>query len=407
MDLAPFIKIIDRQSLMPIFKIASYPGRGCPNPYIDLFYDALEPHAIELLGDSKVNLDWLKENISQLDGLHFHWPEIVWINYYPSPSRTIRTFLRTHVPGAWRIYNYIDYLQNYDWYKKYIRLLYKIKGILYLRKFLKTAKQHKKCIIWTFHNSEIHEGSDLIDYMGYYYLSQVADIIIFHSEVAKKDCISHFHPKHELVVMPHGNYIGFYPQPRPRDTILKDLGINNDIPIVSCLGGLRDYKGLDTACEAMALLNGKVQFLCAGPPHPAFDLSSLEKLMSTLPKALLIPRLLTNQEFSDYAYISDIILLPYRKITGSGALLAALSFSRSVVASDLPYFREILANKTTVGLLVEKNNPQALANGILKLLKIDKVDRQREAKLLAETFDWDKVITNVLIALHHWKNKKS
>jgi beta-1,4-mannosyltransferase len=389
------------------FKIASYPGRGCPNPYIDLFYDALEPHGIELLGELKVNLDWLKENISRLDGIHLHWPETIWLNYYSNPSPKFRLFLRSNIPGAWRVYKYLDYLQNYDWYKKYIRLLNKIKGIFYLRKFLKTVKRHKKCIIWTFHNSEIHEGSDLIDQMGYYYLAQVADIIIFHSEIAKKDCISFFRPKHELVVMPHGNYIGVYPPPRPKDTILKDLRLNGDIPIVSCLGGLRDYKGLDIACEAIALLNGKVQFLCAGPPHPAFDLSSLENLISRLPKALLMPRLLTDQEFSDYASISDIILLPYRKITGSGALLAALSFSRSVVASDLPYFREIVGNAKTAALLVQKNNPQALADGILKLLKTDKADRQREAKLLAETFDWDKVITNVLPVLNHSRKTKN
>ncbi len=29
---------------------------------------------------------------------------------------------------------------------------------------------------------------------------------------------------------------------------------------------------LDIACEAIAALNGEVQFLCAGPPHSSFDL---------------------------------------------------------------------------------------------------------------------------------------
>lgn len=384
-------------------KIASYPGRGCSNPYIDLFYNALERHGIELLGEIKFDLDWLKENSNKLDCIHLNWPEMLWINYQPSSSNKIRFYLRSHVPGAWRIYNIIDYFKKNIFYKKYSKFYKKIKGILYFRNFVKYAKQQKKCIIWTFHNSEIHEGSDLIDKIGYYYLAQVADILIFHSEIAKKDCIRSFHPKHELVFMPHGNYIGFYPPPRPRDVILKDLGIISDIPIVSCLGGLRDYKGLDIACEAMELLDGKAQFLCAGSPHPDFDLPYLKKIISSLPNALLIPHLLTNQEFSDYSHISDIILLPYRRITGSGALLAALSFSRSIVASDLPYFREILANKTTISLLVDKNNPQALANGIIELLKIDKIERQREAKLLAETFDWENVIHDVVIAIQHWK----
>ena len=49
----------------------------------------------------------------------------------------------------------------------------------------------------------------------------------------------------------------------------------------------------------------------------------------------------SDQAYSDIVAAADAVLLPYRKITGSAVLLAAWTLGRGVVASDLPYFREM------------------------------------------------------------------
>lgn len=387
------------------FNIASYPGReNKDNPYINLFYDALEKHEISMVGELKMDMDWLNSNTHQLGAIHLHWPENLWRDYLPAPPSptSIRYLLRSHIPGLWRFYKHIDHFKlNFLSYaqKMFIK---KVKGYLYFKKFLLTVHKAQIKIIWTFHNAESHEGSDLIDRLGYKYLAKYSDLVIFHSKIAQKNFLEQYQYKGQSIVMPIGNYDGTYPPPRSREIILKELGLCNDLPIVSFLGSLRAYKGLDTAKEAIKLLDGKVQFLCAGSPHPRFASTSLQSEISNLHNTIFISKFLSNQEFSDYTSISDCILMPYKKITGSSALLAALTLSRGVVASDLPYFREILAGSPNAGKLVRLNDPRKFADGINDYLKIPSNIRNQKARDIAELYAWEEVTKPVIDILHSW-----
>jgi glycosyltransferase involved in cell wall biosynthesis len=202
--------------------------------------------------------------------------------------------------------------------------------------------------------------------------------------------------------MPHGNYDNFYPTPRPKNIVLAELGLRDDLPIVSCLGMLRNYKGLNVATEAISLLGDEVQFLCAGKSHPSFDLASLQNNIMKLNNALLIPRFINNQEFADYVSISNLVLMPYNRITGSGALLAVLTLGRGVVASDLPYFREILGNNSDAGMLVASEDPTAFAENIRKYLIIPANKSNQAARFLAERYEWSKVVPPVVEVIKNW-----
>jgi glycosyltransferase involved in cell wall biosynthesis len=202
--------------------------------------------------------------------------------------------------------------------------------------------------------------------------------------------------------MPHGNYDNFYPTPRPKNIVLAELGLRDDLPIVSCLGMLRNYKGLNVATEAISLLGDEVQFLCAGKSHPSFDLVSLQNNIMKLNNALLIPRFINNQEFADYVSISNLVLMPYNRITGSGALLAVLTLGRGVVASDLPYFREILGNNSDAGMLVASEDPTAFAENIRKYLIIPANKSNQAARFLAERYEWSKVVPPVVEVIKNW-----
>jgi beta-1,4-mannosyltransferase len=384
-------------------KIASLPGRGNPyNPYVDLFYDALAPHGIELAGELKINIDWLRENSHHLDAIHLHWPETLWRNFEPAKPGRVHRFLRTRIPGAWRLIKYMDQIKTLPWYPEQFPLINKFKGFLYFRKFLAIAQRSNIRIIWTLHNIENHEGNELIDRLGYHYLSRKVDLIIFHSGFSKSEYTARYRLMKQSVIMPHGNYDGVYPAPRPKNIILEETGLRNNLPIISCLGMLRNYKGLDTACEAIAALNGEVQFLCAGWPHSSFDIDALRHQINKLPNAVLLPRFLSDQEFADYVSISDALLLPYRKITGSGALLAALTLSTGVIASDLPYFHEVLGEKTEAGVLVPPEDSSALAENIRQYLSIPADVRDMAARHLAEQYNWAKMVAPVVEAIKSW-----
>ena len=69
------------------------------------------------------------------------------------------------------------------------------------------------------------------------------------------------------------------------------------------------------------------------------------------------------QVVSDLLHAADAVLLPYRRITGSGVLLQALTAGVGVVASDLPYFREVLAPEPDAGVFIRAGDDGCIGNG--------------------------------------------
>ena len=102
---------------------------------------------------------------------------------------------------------------------------------------------------------------------------------------------------------------------------------------------------------------------------------------------------------ADITGASDAVLLPYRQITGSGALLMALGMGRGVVASDLPYFREILGDEPDAGVVVSSREPAVWAEHVLDYLKKPVEARQRAALRLAEQYSWDRCVESLVGAI--------
>lgn len=366
-----------------MLRIVSFPGRDCENPYIALFYDALKPYGIDLVDSPAFDLGWFEENHKSFDAVHFHWPEMYWRNYTPPFLKKLQ---RSKLPGRWKLSSFYEFIFDShikrlksDWFETIISFL----------------KHQNKRIIYTWHNVTPHENSDDLDYRCNEILAKHSNLIIFHSSLSEVLCQNNHQIKAKTIIMPHGNYDGIYPPPRKREFVANELGLSLAKPIIGILGFIRDYKGIDIACKAIQHLEGQVQFLCAGKPHLNFDMSELSKQFDLLKGAVLIQRELTDQEFSDYTNLCDLMALPYKKVTGSGALLAFLTLGKSVVASDLPYFREVLDKQKDSGILVRANDPSALVDGIKKCLEIPLELRSLAAKRLSEEYKWSDVVMPV------------
>jgi glycosyltransferase involved in cell wall biosynthesis len=96
---------------------------------------------------------------------------------------------------------------------------------------------------------------------------------------------------------------------------------------------------------------------------------------------------------------SDIVLLPYRSVTGSGAALAALTLGRGVVASSMPFFVNLLRGHPSAGRVVESGDPRPLAQAILAFLEVPADERERAARGLAARFAWADVVAPVAESL--------
>ena len=357
------------------FRVASFPRTNTGNPYVDLFYRALEQYGVQRRCGLQFDLRWLRDHAQELDALHFHWPERLWRGRCRGRLDRVR-----HAVSFGRL-----------------------RGVARLRRYLDAAGRLGLKRIWTVHNLGHHEGTDRVDRWGYRTLASHCDLLICHSRWAAERTREQFGTSTDVVVMRHGTYDNVYPQPRPRRHVAEALGLREDLPIVSCVGTLRRYKGIEIACEATTLLGDKVQLVVGGSPSPSADRPYWQRLVDSVPGAVLLDRSLSDQEFSDVIASSDALLLPYVQITGSGALLAAWTLGTSVVASDLPFFQEMLHDYPMSGTLFETGNASALAEAIEHHLSIPPHDRNAGVAEAAREHSWARCVAPVGQIVRSWQ----
>jgi glycosyltransferase involved in cell wall biosynthesis len=108
---------------------------------------------------------------------------------------------------------------------------------------------------------------------------------------------------------------------------------------------------------------------------------------------------LSDQEFADLMGASDAAFLPYRDVTGSAVLLTAIGFGRPVIATDLPYFREVLSPEPEAAALIDGTDPEHWARAI-EAFFAGPLDRRRQAaSRLADRYSWDRVVVPLAEAL--------
>lgn len=388
---------------LPIYRVASLPGRGGVNPYIDLFYDALRPAGVECVAEPTTSRAWLESSAGRVEALHFHWPESIWRPSGGGPRGPWSTALRRSVPGLWRLDDMLKPL-----YAKPALAAYRVRRaksalLQDFVGFLDCAKSANLRIIWTVHNVEAHEAWDDADRRGFNALARRADLAIFHSDSARHAALSRYNFRGECVVMPHGNYVGIYPAARPREEVARQYGLDPARNIVSCVGAIRPYKGLELAIEAVLSLPD-LQLLCAGDCWDDGYFSLLQRQAEGCSRIKFVRRALSPQEFSNCIGVGAAVLLPYKKITGSGALLAALSLGRTVIASDLSYFRELLDCHPGVGRLVAAGDAAAWARAIQLHLSEGHLEEGNRAALdAARRYDWNAVVRPVVTAIEGFR----
>jgi beta-1,4-mannosyltransferase len=353
------------------FHIAAYPPAvtRSGNPYFLLLHASLAKRGISVSDDLQIDLGFLKAHAGRVNAVHLHWPERFW--HHDGSGR----------PGRVR------------------RATQAMSKLLYLLCFLRLARHLGVQRIWTVHNVEPHEGADRWDRYGYRLLARECDVVVCHSHSAVESVRRLYEPAGRVIVMPMGELGSAYPAARARLDVLTALQLDPGLPVVACLGRLREYKQLDLACDAIERLQGRVQLIIGGVRQTGFDVTRIREAARRSSTIVLIERKLSDQEFADLMGASDAVLLPYSKITGSAALLSALGCGRGVIASDLPYFQEVLAGEPGAGLIVPGRDATVWANSIAQYLSRPADVRSQAALRLAARYSWDRCAEPLVAAL--------
>ena len=341
--------------------LATWPWGKTANPYLKLFHNALEKNGYLTFKGLQINDNYLRSNAHRFRAIHFQWG----------------------VESIWRCGRF--------------SCLAQLRAIFGFWRFLRLAKKIGLRLIWSVHELQPITQPTWIDRIGYYMLAQAIDLGICHSEKIRDDFLSRYRCRaSSTVVIPIGNYDGIYPEPHSREQTLSALGLDSNKHTLLCCGLIHRSKGFILAVDAVRHLGTEYQLIIAGPPYEKSYVDELIGQSSGILQVRIIPRLISDQELADLYEAADCLLLPYERVTGSSALLTAATLKRGVVASDLPFFREILALQPEAGVVFSTGKVNQLVAAIKDYFAVPTHRRSASARSLADRFDWNEVVKPVV-----------
>jgi glycosyltransferase involved in cell wall biosynthesis len=248
-------------------------------------------------------------------------------------------------------------------------------------------------VVYTVHNLVPHHNRN-----SYYAsLRRLANRLIFvwadavhvHSYHTAEAIAQSYRRTRNVFVVPHGNYVGWYPNAISRAEARLRLGLSSDAFVYLFLGQIAPYKGLEDLVEAfLALDDPSTRLVIAGRVSRAgHGTHTRIAAMTRHPHVLYRPGFVPDEELQVYFNAADVVVLPYRQITTSASALLALSFGRPVVAPAMGVLSEIVP--ASVGVSYVPEEPGAL---MAALRCARRITWSSQAVLTyARQFDWSDV----------------
>jgi glycosyltransferase involved in cell wall biosynthesis len=339
------------------------------NPYILLFKQALESQGLRVRFWRNFNLYWLISKGKFCDCIHLHWLQLFFI----PPKKNIRFYLFRRLIENRFVKAFLDFLCLVDFALTFL-----------------FAKLTGKTIVFTVHDL-FQFGKQSFRWkiqiqIARYIIFLMSDSIHVHNRFTRKLIETQYNRKRGIAVIPHGSYIGYYPNHVSKSEARRNLGLPDDAFVYLFLGLLRPYKGLEDLFDAFKKLEeSKARLLVAGRVFGVDNYESkLEKLIRDDSRIKLVPEFIPDESIQIYFNASDIFVLPYKDITTSGAAALALSFGRPVLAPRITSFPEIVT--PMAGILYDTAKPNALDLALNEAIK----QSWSESQILeyAHQFDW-------------------
>jgi beta-1,4-mannosyltransferase len=248
-------------------------------------------------------------------------------------------------------------------------------------------------LIWTVHEVISHTAITDKDVSISRNISQrisfIADIKIIHSKVVINEMRGNGLNTDRCFVIPHGSYIGVYPDLATPKKAREMLNIENDDFVILFFGNIREYKGVDKLLEAYSEIdNNKVRLIIAGKCTNKSIIQSIHKFKKTN-KIDFYEGYVATEDVAVYFKACDVVCLPFKEITTSGSALLALSFCKPIIA---PRIGALIDFPSDVGFLYDPSKSNALFIGITEAISSKKLDRMSESAIrYAETLSWDEI----------------
>jgi beta-1,4-mannosyltransferase len=250
-------------------------------------------------------------------------------------------------------------------------------------------------IVWTIHNLYHHEAvSRSTDRWVHSQLFKLASHLVVHSPSARDSVVREFAAtgQSKISVIPHGNYLHAYENRASRAEARATLGLPETALVFLSLGWLRPYKGLEGLIRAFRESQGdhKRLVIAGKAVDPAFA-ELLRREAEADPRIILKLERVPDEDIQIFMNAADAVVLPYREILTSGAVVLAMSFGRACVAPKIGCIPDLLDQNGAI--LYDPDHERGLADA----LEAVEANRQHLAQMgdhnlaVARTWGWDRV----------------
>lgn len=254
--------------------------------------------------------------------------------------------------------------------------------------FIKLCQRRGSKIVLTVHDLLPHDTGETHK-STFHNLYQMVDGIICHSDSIRARLRAEFSvPEEKVSVIPHGPFFYDLPETASGQT-LQSFDLESGKLLVLWQGIIFPYKGIDLLLDAWQQVeanNIDACLLIVGTGAPEFADQIREQISRLgLKHVKLHLRFISTEELVALYRVADIVVYPYRAITTSGALATGLALGKTIVASDLTVFRELLTDRENA-LLVDPQNSAALAAGLMELTDNSSLRERLAANVQAMDF---------------------
>jgi len=154
-----------------------------------------------------------------------------------------------------------------------------------------------------------------------------------------------------------------------RDEARRRMGLPLDVPVLLFFGIVREYKGLKDLLAAMPTVRdrlGKVILVVAGEfwDEKRLYLEMIERL-DIGDSVIVEDRYIPNEEVTLYFSAADVLVAPYRRVTGSGVVQMALGCECPVITTTIGGLGDLIHDGEN-GLLVPPSDSDALATALVR-----------------------------------------
>ena len=212
-----------------------------------------------------------------------------------------------------------------------------------------------------------------------------------------------------IAVVPHGSYIGVYPEGRPRKDVRSELGVPQESFVFLCFGELRAYKEIDVLLKAFSALSlPQARLVVAGNPKIGGVASAVRAASVDNPRVVSLLEFVSEERVAELFHASDAAVSPRGDGGTSGSLVLALSMGLPVVAADVPTVRE-LTRDGEAGWLFRPHDLSSLRTA-LEHAGSDRADaraRGRRAFAIANELEWTAIARNLAHLLDQTSGPRS